>query len=205
MNRGTKFFSLSLLLTVSVFSAPAPQMNQTGFHDAMRKLWEDHITWTRLYLVSVTADLPEKAATTQRLLQNQIDIGNAIKPVYGNAAGEKLSALLKDHILIAGALIDAAKAGDAVKKADAVKRWYVNADEVASFLSGANSKNWPPTEMKAMMHEHLDLTTAEVTAHLTKDWSNDISSYDKVHAAILQMADMLSSGIIKQFPDKFRK
>ena len=200
---------LSVLLALCVLptaahASPTP-IDPAAFHDDMRKLWEDHITWTRLYIVNALADLPSKDQTAQRLLQNQIDIGNAVKPFYGDAAGEKLSALLKDHILTAAALIDAAKAGDTAKKEEASKRWYVNADEIASFLSGANPKNWPLPEMKSMMHEHLDLTTAEVVAGLKKDWTADISAYDEVHGQILKMADMLSGGIVKQFPNKFKK
>jgi hypothetical protein len=170
----------------------------------MRKLWEDHITWTRLYIVSAVADLPEKTATGQRLLQNQADIGNAVKAFYGEAAGAKLTALLQGHIALAGELIDAAKAGEAAKKDEASKRWYANADEIAGFLSSANPKHWPDAEMKKMMHEHLDLTTAEVVAHLGKDWAADVAAYDKVHQQVLKMADMLSSGIAAQFPDKFK-
>jgi hypothetical protein len=88
----------------------------------MRKLREDHITWTRLYIVSATADLSDKDATAKRLLQNQTDIGNAVKPFYGDAAGDKLAALPKDHILIAVDIIDAAKKGDTAKKDEAVRR-----------------------------------------------------------------------------------
>jgi hypothetical protein len=170
----------------------------------MRKLWEDHVTWTRLYIVSAVADLPDKGAAAQRLLQNQVDIGNAVKPFYGDAAGAKLSALLKDHILIAVELIDAAKAGDAAKKDAAAKRWGANADDIATFLSGANPKHWPLAEMKKMMHDHLALTTTEVVSRLQKDWAADIAAYEKVHEQILKMADMLSSGIISQFPEKFK-
>lgn len=176
---------------------------EDALHDAMRKLWEDHITWTRLFIVSALADLPDKGATTDRLLQNQVDIGNAIKPYYGDAAGEKLTALLKTHITTAAELVAAAKANDTAKMADANKRWYANADEIAAFLSGANPKSWPPAEMKQMMHEHLDLTTAEVVAHLKGNWADDVAAYDKVHGQILRMADMLSVGIIKQYPAKF--
>ena len=175
-----------------------------ALHDAMRKLWEDHITWTRLFIVSALADLPDKSATTDRLLQNQVDIGNAIKPYYGDAAGEKLTALLKTHITTAAELVAAAKANDSAKMADATKRWYANADEIAAFLSGANPKNWPAAEMKQMMHEHLDLTTAEAVAHLRGNWADDVAAYDKIHGQILQMADMLTAGIIKQYPARFR-
>src|SRR5881392_1307792 len=93
-------------------AAPPPSMTKPEFRAAMRKLWEDHITWTRLFIVSAVADLPDKDATTQRLLQNQVDIGNAIRPYYGDAAGDKLTALLKEHILGAAELVGAAKAGD---------------------------------------------------------------------------------------------
>lgn len=177
---------------------------QSAFQNAMRALWEDHITWTRLYIVSVAADLPDKDATAGRLLQNQSDIGNAIKPFYGNAAGEKLTALLRTHILTAAELVAAAKAGDKAKIGEASKRWYANADEIAAFLSAANPKSWPLAEMKAMMKGHLDLTLEEASARLKGDWPADIAAYDKVQKQILHMADMLSAGIIRQFPAKFK-
>jgi hypothetical protein len=205
MNRKAMFVGPSLLLVLFTFSFGAQLVSRDDFGSGMRKLWEDHITWTRLYIVSAVADLPDKDATTKRLLQNQTDIGNAVKPFFGNDAGDKLTALLKDHILIAAGLIDAAKAGDAARKEDAAKRWNANADEIAAFLSGANPKNWAADEMKSMMREHLQATTAEVVAHLTKDWTADIAAYVKVHEQILRMADMLSSGIEKQFPEKFKK
>jgi hypothetical protein len=191
------------LTTVAGYAQPAPS-NKSGFRDAMDKLWEDHVTWTRLYIVSAAANLPDKDATAQRLLQNQIDIGNAVKPVNGDAAGEKLTGLLNDHITIATEIIDAAKAGDTAKKDEAANRWKTNADEIATFLSKANPKNWPADEMKKMMQEHLDLTTNEVVARLQGDWAADIAAYEKVHEQILEMADMLSGGILKQFPNKFK-
>lgn len=177
---------------------------QMAFRNAMRKLWEDHITWTRLFLVSDAANLPDLGPTTNRLLQNQVDIGQAIKPFYGAAAGDQLTALLKTHITTAAELVAAAKANDTAKMQDANKRWYANADDIAAFLSGANPKRWPAADMKQMMHDHLALTTAEVQARLKGDWGADIAAYDKVHEQILQMADMLSAGIIDQFPNQFK-
>ncbi len=184
-------------------SAKNEPSKKMAFQNAMRMLWEDHITWTRLFLVSTLANLPDKDAATQRLLQNQADIGNAVKSFYGDAAGEKLTVLLKEHITTAAEVVAAAQADDKAKLGDASKRWYVNADEIAAFLSGANPKNWPAAEMKTMMREHLDLTTAEVVARLQGDWAADIAAYEKIHEQILKMADMLSSGIINQFPKKF--
>ena len=177
---------------------------EVGFHDAMRKLWEDHIMWTRLFIVSTAADLPDNSATTNRLLQNQVDIGNAIKPYYGNEAGDQLTALLRDHILIAADLVKAAKANNSTGVTNANTRWVANADQIAGFLSKANPKNWPEPEMRMMMHDHLTLTTEEATARLKGNYGADIAAYDKVHEQILKMADMLSMGIVQQFPQKFR-
>ena len=210
MNRKTIASLLVIALLVLfclpvIASAESDMMKQADFRNAMRKLWEDHITWTRLFLVSAVADLPDKGPTTQRLLQNQADIGNAIKSFYGDAAGDKLTALLKEHIVTAADLVAAAKANEAAKMEDAKKRWYANADEIAAFLSGANPKNWPLADLKSMLHEHLDLTTGEVVARLKGDWAADIAAYDKIHEQILNMADVLSTGIIKQFPKKFKK
>lgn len=176
-----------------------------AFHDAMRKLWEDHITWTRMFIVSALADLPDVSHAAERLLQNQADIGDAIKPFYGEAAGEQLTALLRDHILIAADLVGAAKAGDAAGIEEASTRWYANADDIAAFLHSANPDNWPLDEMQAMMREHLDLTLQEAVARLTGNWAADIAAYDQIHEQILGMADMLSSGIIRQFPKQFFK
>lgn len=175
-----------------------------ALHDAMRKLWEDHITWTRLFIVSAAADLPDLDATTGRLLQNQVDIGDAIKPFYGDAAGAQLTSLLHDHIVIAADLLAAAKAGDQAKVSSISATWYANGDQIASFLTSANPKNWPLSETQGMMKDHLDLTLAEAVARLQGNYADDIAQYDRVHAEILQMADMLSSGITAQFPDKFR-
>ncbi|MGB2867855.1 MAG: glycosyltransferase [Bacteroidota bacterium] len=179
-------------------------LDKAVFRSDMRKLWEDHVTWTRLYIISAMENLSDKSATTNRLLQNQTDIGNAIKPLYGDAAGNKLTALLRDHILIAAELIDAVKSGDTTRSNSSGTRWNSNADEIAEFLSGANPKNWPPAEMKSMMRSHLSATTTEVVARLKKDWEGDVRAYDEVHKQILHMSDMLSSGIISQFQAKFR-
>jgi len=171
----------------------------------MRKLWEDHITWTRLYIVEAVANLPGKDATAARLLKNQEDIGNAIKPYYGDDAGNKLTALLKTHIAGAVDVLSAAKAGDKQKLADANKAWYDNANDIAAFLASANSKNWPLDAMKDGMKMHLDLTLGEAVAELTGDRSASVADYDKVHSHILWLADVLADGIVKQFPQKFGK
>ena len=197
-------FIAGFILYSPVLAHSTLKGSQIAFHDAMRKLWEDHITWTRLYIISAAEDLPDKDLTAARLLQNQVDIGNAIKPFYGDAAGAQLTALLTDHILIAVEVIDAAKAGDTDAFNAALEKWYENGDDIAAFLHAANPRNWPLDEMEMMMKSHLDLTLEEAAARLNGDYAADIAAYDKVHVDILHMADMLSDGIIHQFPRMFK-
>jgi len=184
----------------------AASMNhkQLAFHDGMRKLWEDHITWTRLAIVSFAAGAPDLPATETRLLQNQTDIGNAVKPFYGRAAGNRLTALLKDHILGAVALLQAAKAGDQTMIKQRSDEWYANGRQIADFLHKANPHNWPRSDLRAMMKTHLDQTLAEATHRLQGNYAADIADYEHIHRHILEMADMLSGGIIAQFPGRFR-
>jgi hypothetical protein len=174
-----------------------------AFTRAMDKLWEDHITWTRMVIVDFAADLPDLKQAEVRLLRNQADIGNAIKPYYGAAAGNKLTTLLRTHILEAVPVLTYAKEGNHAKLQKALKAWYANAHQVAVFLSKANPQAWPLSEMNTMMKRHLALTTDEGVARIQGHWKADIAAYDKVHLEILQMSQMLSSGIISQFPSRF--
>jgi hypothetical protein len=134
-----------------------------------------------------------------------IGIGNAIKPYYGNERGDELTALLHDHIAIAGEILQAVKTGNTAAYEDANARWYANAHDIAVFLSETLD---PPlgslAEMDAMMKDHLDRTTEEVVARQNGNWPADVAAYDKVHEQVLEMADMLSDSIIANFPAKFR-
>jgi hypothetical protein len=170
----------------------------------LRVLWEDHAMYTRNVILNIIDDLPGTKEAVDRLLQNQVDIGNAIKPIYGVDAGNKLTELLKEHIIIAADLLKAAKANNDADFKTANAKWLKNADDIAAFLSSANQKNWPLSDMKKMMHDHLDLTTQEAVARLKKDYKADIETFDKVRAELMQMSDMLAAGIIKQFPEKFK-
>jgi hypothetical protein len=193
---------------VSAASTHAAVSNRAAFHDQMRKLWEDHITWTRQYIVSaatVSGDLPDIGPTTDRLLQNQVDIGDAFRPFYGDAAGDAVTGLLRQHILTAAALIAAAKAGDTAAVDQASSDWYANAHDIAVALHGLNPAQWALSDLDEMMRDHLDLTLAEAVARLQGRYADDVAAYDDVHREILTMADMLSAGIVAQLPARFSR
>jgi hypothetical protein len=150
------------------------------------------------------SDVHESGGTPARLLRNQDDIGDAIKPYYGRAAGNQLTALLKEHILGAVALLKAAKSGDQALIKQRTDEWYANGNEIADFLHKSNPRNWSRKALRRMMKGHLDQTLSEAVHRLTGKYDADVRDYDKIHNHILMMADTLSRGIIKQFPRRFR-
>src|SRR5712691_3363693 len=174
----------------------------TSLQTALRKLWADHVVWTRGYIVAAVADGPDTGAAATRLLKNQDDIGNAIVPVYGKAAGAKLTELLKEHIMIAVDLIAAAKAGNQTKFGEYDAKWTKNAEDIATFLSGANP-HWPNRDVVDLLNLHLNLTKKEVVARLTRKWEEDVQAFDDIFTEIMTVADTLADGIHKQFPGKF--
>ena len=216
---------LSALAAIAIAGGPAAQAHGDGSHAAtapvahsqtaltskqvalregMRQLWEDHIVWTRLAIISLTTDSLDTEATVGRLLKNQTDLGNAVKPFYGKAAGNKLTAELRRHILIAADLIAAAKAGDQAKLAEEQARWAKNGDDIAAVLASVNPRFFKLAVLKAEMQMHLKLTTEEAVARLQGNWAADVAAYDKIHRHILHMSDYLSDGLVKQFPKRFR-
>ncbi|MCM3727832.1 glycosyltransferase [Neobacillus cucumis] len=209
----TCLFVCALTFTTAVSSAgaegrPAPQracMNQSVIQlkYPMQKLWIEHAWWTRSFIVSSLAGLKDQNDVLARLLENQVDLGNIIKPYYGEQAGNKLTSLLKEHILIAGKIIEAAKAGDQAKVNQFNKDWIRNADEIVAFLTSANP-NWNKQVLTDMFYTNLKLTTTEVQDRLKGDWMADIKTADTNETHLLHMGDILTDGIVKQFPNRFR-
>ncbi|HVB43703.1 MAG TPA: hypothetical protein VNF47_13500 [Streptosporangiaceae bacterium] len=182
-----------------------PTASQVAFHDQMRKLWEDHVTWTRLAIVTFAAGSAGFNASATRLLQNQIDIGNEFAQFYGTTDGQKLASLLTSHIMIAVQILQDAKSGDTTALATDEASWYDNANQIADFLSSLNPRFWPDDVMREAMKEHLDQTLAEAQDELSGNYSASVTDYEAIHLHILAMADLLSSGIMGQFSNDFEQ
>ncbi|WP_108672078.1 glycosyltransferase [Peribacillus acanthi] len=201
-------FLMTIVLIFSPVSASASNQKNCLSKAAvqlkgdMRKLWIDHGIWTKSYMKSALSGLEDQEFVLKRLLKNQEDIGNAIKPIYGEEAGKKLTDLLTEHIVIAGKIVDAAKKGDQATLQQQNKEWYRNADDIAKFLSSANP-NWKQNELKDLLYVHLQMVTDELVARLKKDWQANIDAFDHGEEHLIKLADTLSDGIIKQFPEKF--
>jgi hypothetical protein len=180
----------------------AVSTNELELRQGMRDLWADHVVWTRAYIVAAVADDASASSALDRLMRNQEDLGSAIAPYFGAAAGERLTELLKEHISVAGEVVGAAKAKDDAKLKDADARWHRNAEEIATFLSDANP-HWSQADLVRMLNEHLALTTQEATLRLQENWGEDAATFDRIYDQAMMMADALSDGVIRQFPSRF--
>jgi hypothetical protein len=214
MKRTTKIFCTIAWVVITLISASCCEQmkdeskTKTCGIDAvtlktdMRKLWEDHVIWTRNVIFCIVDELPGKSEAVKRLLQNQVDIGNIFKLYYGEETGSKLTKLLYVHINTFAEVAQAAKTNNTPVHDEANKRLVANADEISEFLCKANP-NWALTDMKMMMQEHLKITTDEAMQRINKNYDADVIAFDKTNKEILIMADMFTDGIIKQFQEKF--
>jgi hypothetical protein len=184
-------------------SVPVRSAKAVAFHDAMRALWEAHGAWTHMVIVSFVGNLPDLPAEEQVLLHNQVDIGNAVKPYYGKAAGNQLTKLLKEHILGAVNVLVAAKSGDKNKLAKAEAEWFANGRQIANFLHAADPRFLSRSAARKMMNIHLNQVIQQGVDELKGNYAADARAFAPYIRHILDMADMISAGIIRQFPGKF--
>lgn len=191
--------------------APAPPQSAPGssgkaeqaLGNSLRLLWEQHVYWTRMFILSTAFGLPDAEPVTDRLLRNPGDFGAALKPFYGEDKALTFAKLLTDHLTVAAELVKAAKAGDTAAANNAEKRWYGNADDIAVFLGRAN-RFWSAQEWRKMMYDHLAMTKAEAVDILTKKYADGIKAFTDIERQALMMADTMTRGITKQFPQQFR-
>jgi len=187
---------------VPAFAQPlaAKKTSRLAYHDEWRKLWEDHITWTRVVIIGILDGLPGTDAYVGRLLQNYEDMEDALRPYYGDEA-EVLGDLIKDHLVIAAQILTAVKNG---QPTDAlVASWYANAHDIAVQMNKMNPQAWPLEETEKMWTDHLDATLEEAIDHFTGNFAGEIAAYDRVHDMALEMADFFSNGVMQQFPSRF--
>ena len=185
---------------------PAPtgiSRAEFDLNNNIRMLWEQHVFWTRLTILSMVFGLPDVDVVTKRLLRNPKDFEAALRPLYGDRIASRFADLFTRHLVIAAELVKAAKAGNSRAAADAEKRWYANADEIAAFLASINPY-WSEENWKNMLYKHLAMTKSEAVSLLTKKYEESISIFDEIEKQALEMADYITYGIVRQFPDNFR-
>lgn len=163
---------------------------QADLNNQLRLLWEQHVVWTRLTIISMAFGLPDVEMVTKRLLRNPKDFEALLKPLYGDRASSMFADLFTNHLVIAAELVSTAKAGDTKAAADAEKRWYANADEIAAFLGSINPY-WSVQQWRTMLYDHLALTKSEAVNILTGKYEEGIAPFDQIEKHAVEMADVM--------------
>lgn len=176
--------------------------SEVDFISMNRLLWMEHVNWTRMTIISIVFGLPDLQFVEQRLLRNATDLGNCLRPFYGDKIADRYTVLIKEHLLLAAELVTAAAKGDAQKAAEAEKQWYRNADDIVEFLSSINPYIGKE-ELRGMFYMHLALTKLEAVYMIQKNYKADVEVFDKIEAEALEMSDMIAGGIVNQFPGMF--
>ncbi len=179
-------------------NSPQNCSDRIALINAFRKLWEQHVMWTRSFIISTASNLGDLEPVTKRLLRNPTDFANTLTKYYGSEEAKKFASLLTEHIVIAANIVNAAKAGDTNTVNEERKKWYANADKIAGFLAGLNPY-WSKSEWQIMMYDHLKLLETQVIERLQGQYAKDIAQYDIIEDQALMMADSMAEGIRKQF------
>ncbi|MEO4052065.1 hypothetical protein [Solibacillus sp. CAU 1738] len=171
---------------------------EADFMAMNRLLWMEHVNWTRMTIMGIVFNLPDLPFVQERLLKNATDLGNCLRPFYGDQIANHYAELIKEHLVIAAELVTAAAKGDNETAQQKEKAWYENADQIVAFLSSINpfiNKQ----ELQKMFYSHLSLTKEEAVNMLQKNYEADIEVFDKIEAEAMAMSDMIASAIVKQF------
>lgn len=169
-------------------------------NNIFRQLWEQHIMWTRSFIISTVDDLKDLEYVTKRLLKNPNDFADLFNTFYGSEKSNKFQKLFEEHLLIAADLVNQAKNNNTEKINETREKWYKNADEISEFLSSINVF-WEKEQWQKMLYEHLKMTENEAVTRIEKQFQENIDIYDEIENQALKMADYMSQGIWKQFRD----
>jgi hypothetical protein len=169
----------------------------------MRDAWDTHARWTQSYIVSSLAGLPDSSRVKSRLLESAGDVADALKPYYRDTIVVPLANLLKHYVLLTGAVVATARGGDSLATVAAYNNWSAGSDSVVQSLARTNP-NWPDTRLGDLMRQYRDQTWRQVLARTRQDWMADVAACDQAQIEAQAIADLLSTGMVKQFPDKFK-
>lgn len=172
--------------------------------EALRDLWVGHVFWVRnVALTTRLGDAAAAKAAEENVVKNARAIADAVIPVYGKLAADKLFGLLAGHYGAVKEYMNAAYAADKVGKDAAAEKIKGNATEIAVFLSSANP-NLPKETLVSLLFAHGGHHMAQINAFAVKDYAAEAQVWSAMNEHMLMIADALGKGIVKQFPEKFQ-
>jgi len=169
----------------------------------LRFLWLQQVYWLRMAIQSELWNLSDAEYVMNRLLENPQDFQMALKTFYGDENAKKFADLLTNHLTLISHYVMAIRDGNAQAAADAENQLNNNGVQMVSFLTSINP-NWTASDLQRMLSEYMNLTKEEIDATMSQNFENSINIFADIERGALEMADMMTKGIVKQYPQYFR-
>jgi hypothetical protein len=202
----TGFIGLGLAETApgKTASGTAAAISSADFKSNMKRLWLENMSYTRNFIISSLADLPDLPKLKERLNKNHSDIAEEFKTFYGNIVAENVAEILQKHITTTEEIVKVVNKGTQEQFLEINARWEANAEELAEFLNIKMPKIAKQT-FSNMFYKQLTATSGQIVARVKKDWDSDFAYFDKGLVNVQVIAETLADGLMKQFPKKFKK
>ena len=160
----------------------------------MRMAWLNHITLVKFYLISFFENLSGQNAWKDAVYKNAEEILAIFAQYYPASAMQRFRKLFMEHLRLTDEVAAGLKADPAFSGA-AMENWYINAEEIASFLS-RQTPAYNETELRKMFYDHLDMERQQMEAYLDGDYETDIEIYLRSQQNMIELADFLTSGLL---------
>lgn len=200
-NPGVDPYNLQVGTRLSICSGQdqnTVQRDEVDLNNDMRKAWQQHVYWTRMLMTSLLNDLKDKDATEKRVMQTPKGIADVFDRFYDKAVVAQLRQLLEEHTRIGGEIIQTTKESG-IQAADQLERqWYQNADQIARLLSDIN-KDYSYDELHRALAQHMEMLKQQLLASINQEYTEAVGVFDEGEKQILELADYLTEGLLKQF------
>ena len=160
----------------------------------MRMAWLNHITLVKFYLISFFENLSSQNAWKDAVYKNAEEILAIFAQYYPASAMQRFRKLFMEHLRLTDEVAAGLKADPAFSGA-AMENWYINAEEIASFLS-RQTPAYNETELRKMFYDHLDMERQQMEAYLDGDYETDIEIYLRSQQNMIELAAFLTSGLL---------
>ena len=181
--------------TVQPGGTTQPENNMgVDLRQRMRMAWLNHITLVKFYLISFFENLSSQNAWKDAVYKNAEEILAIFAQYYPASAMQRFRKLFMEHLRLTDEVAAGLKADPAFSGA-AMENWYINAEEIASFLS-RQTPAYNETELRKMFYDHLDMERQQMEAYLDGDYETDIEIYLRSQQNMIELADFLTSGLL---------
>lgn len=162
----------------------------------------EHISLTSETVRASYDNHESSTALVDQLDKNSQEIAGIIGGVYGEEAKSAFLKTWRDHVTFFVNYTVSAKSNDKEGKEQALSDLEDYSRESAEFFAGLNS-NLTADSLKPLFTKHRDLIIALIDDYVGAKYVESLDKESQAYEQAGKLADTLTDGIIKQFPDKF--